>query len=43
MHIGMAKKIRGISGVPVESNKKLVEIVTKTDISNVLAVKGKLD
>jgi CBS domain-containing protein len=33
----------GISGIPVERNKKLVGIVTKSDIVNVLAAKGKLD
>jgi len=32
----------GISGVPVIKNKKLVGIVTKSDIVNVLALKGKL-
>ena len=38
----MAKKYRSISGISVESNKKLVGIVTKTDIINVLTVKEKL-
>jgi CBS domain-containing protein len=33
----------GISGIPVVSNKKLVGIVTKSDIVNVLAAKGKLE
>ncbi|MBM2818935.1 MAG: Inosine-5-monophosphate dehydrogenase [Nitrosarchaeum sp.] len=33
----------GISGIPVVSNKKLVGIVTKSDIVNVLASKGKLE
>lgn len=33
---------QGISGIPVLKNKKLVGIVTKSDIVNVLAVKGKL-
>ena len=32
----------GISGIPVLRNKKLVGIVTKSDIANVLAEKGKL-
>ena len=32
----------GISGIPVIKNKKLVGIVTKSDIVNVLAAKGKL-
>ncbi len=32
----------GISGIPVVRNKKLVGIVTKSDIVNVLATKGKL-
>lgn len=32
----------GISGIPVMKNKKLVGIVTKSDIVNVLAAKGKL-
>ena len=42
MHLDMAKKYRSISGISVESNKKLVGIVTKTDIINVLRVKEKL-
>jgi len=33
----------GISGIPVVRNKKLVGIVTKLDIVNVLATKGKLN
>lgn len=33
----------GISGIPVIRNKKLVGIITKSDIVNVLATKGKLD
>ena len=33
----------GISGLPVVSNKKLVGIITKSDIVNVLAAKGKLE
>lgn len=33
----------GISGIPVMSNQKLVGIITKSDIVNVLASKGKLD
>ena len=33
----------GISGIPVERNKKLVGIVTKSDVVNVLAVKGRLE
>lgn len=32
-----------ISGIPITKNKKLVGIVTKSDIVNVLASKGKLD
>ena len=32
-----------ISGIPIIKNKKLVGIVTKSDIINVLASKGKLD
>ncbi len=32
----------GISGIPVIRNKKLAGIVTKSDIVNVLAIKGKL-
>lgn len=32
----------GISGIPVMKNKRLVGIVTKSDIVDVLAVKGKL-
>jgi CBS domain-containing protein len=32
----------GISGIPVMKNKKLAGIVTKSDIVNVLAAKGKL-
>ena len=32
----------GISGIPVMKNKRLVGIVTKSDIVNVLAAKGKL-
>ena len=32
-----------ISGIPVVQNKKLVGIVTKSDIVNVLATKGKID
>jgi CBS domain-containing protein len=33
----------GISGIPVIRNQKLVGIITKSDIVNVLASKGKLD
>jgi len=33
----------GISGIPVIRNQKLIGIVTKSDIVNVLASKGKLD
>lgn len=33
----------GISGIPVVRNQKLIGIVTKSDIVNVLASKGKLD
>lgn len=33
----------GISGIPVMRNQKLVGIITKSDIVNVLASKGKLD
>jgi len=33
----------GISGIPVIRNQKLVGIITKSDIVNVLALKGKLD
>lgn len=33
----------GISGIPVILNQKLVGIITKSDIVNVLASKGKLD
>lgn len=34
---------QGISGIPVVRNQKLVGIITKSDIVNVLASKGKLD
>lgn len=33
----------GISGIPVIRNQKLIGIITKSDIVNVLASKGKLD
>ena len=33
----------GISGIPVTRNQKLIGMVTKSDIVDVLASKGKLD
>ncbi|PIW35244.1 MAG: inosine-5-monophosphate dehydrogenase, partial [Nitrosopumilales archaeon CG15_BIG_FIL_POST_REV_8_21_14_020_33_23] len=33
----------GISGIPVIRNQKLMGIITKSDIVNVLASKGKLN